>query len=565
MCNKSSNQFWKIWKNKFNSKRQSPVVDGLIDDIEIANHFANKFKDICTPNSPAKNIQFETEYKSMFSSYIGDQKQISFNVETVDIVVQSLKKDRAADIEGISAEHIIAAHPILIVILKYLFELISRTGLVPGGFGRGITHPIPKSKVNSKTLTADDFRAVTICPIISKVFEHCLLSRISNYLDTSPRQFGFKKGTGCNHAIYMLRKTVNFFTSNGSTVNIAMLDLSKAFDKINHFGLFITLMKRNVPIVVINILANWYSRISTRVSFSGTLSTTVVLVSGVRQGGVLSPFFFSVYVNDLLNQLNACGIGCYIKGVCFNVIMYADDIVLTAISVNDLRRLVHICANYFNEIDMPLNIAKSSCLRIGIRYNYACAAIMVNNQPIQWTNSAKYLGVYINNGKNFFCKSDESKKKFYAAFNSIYGRTGDKNQLNISVFLLSTKCVPILTYGSEVCSFSKSESSKICYAYDQACMKIFGTYDKNCMRVCQFFSGLLPLEYQIDLKCILFYLSLKSLVSHHRDLCDLFGCFANDDFLARLKYDILPNDSARVIKSKVFSHFEISLHDVGLI
>ena len=292
LCNKSSNQFWKIWKNKFSPKRQSPVVDGLIDDIEIANHFANKFKDICTPNYPAKNIQFENEYKFMFSSYIGDQKQISFNVEAVDIVVQSLKKDKAADIEGISAEHIIAAHPILIVILKFLFELIIRTGLVPGGFGRGITHPIPKSKVNSKTLTADDFRAITICPIISKVFEHCLLSRISNYLDTSPRQFGFKKGTGCNHAIYMLRKTVDFFTSNGSTVNVAMLDLSKAFDKINHFRLFITLMKRNVPIAVINILSNWYSRISTRVSFSGILSTTVVLVSGVRQGGVLFPFFF---------------------------------------------------------------------------------------------------------------------------------------------------------------------------------------------------------------------------------------------------------------------------------
>jgi len=78
------------------------------------------------------------------------------------------------------------------------------------------------------------------------MFEHCILSRIQHLLHSSARQFGFKKGTGCNHAIYILKETINYFDNNESSVSVGVLDLSQAFDKINHFGLFIKLIDRGV-------------------------------------------------------------------------------------------------------------------------------------------------------------------------------------------------------------------------------------------------------------------------------------------------------------------------------
>jgi len=76
--------------------------------------------------------------------------------------------------------------------------------------------------------------------------EHCILHRFANYLTSSDNQFGFKKKMGCVQAISSMKR----YAMSGSTVNICALDLTKTFDKMNHHGLFIKLMKRNIHIVL---------------------------------------------------------------------------------------------------------------------------------------------------------------------------------------------------------------------------------------------------------------------------------------------------------------------------
>ena len=65
-----------------------------------------------------------------------------------------------------------------------------------------------------------DFRAISISPVISKVFELGVIDRFKNLLSSSDNQFGFKKNVSCNHAIYSLRKVVDSYTPSGFTVNI---------------------------------------------------------------------------------------------------------------------------------------------------------------------------------------------------------------------------------------------------------------------------------------------------------------------------------------------------------
>ena len=81
---------------------------------------------------------------------------------------------------------------------------------------------------------------------------------INYFLQTSDTQFGFKKGLGCNHAIYSVRTIVESFVRKGSTVhvNLCAIDLSKAFDKVNLHALIIKLMKRNEPIQLLGLLEN---------------------------------------------------------------------------------------------------------------------------------------------------------------------------------------------------------------------------------------------------------------------------------------------------------------------
>jgi len=89
------------------------------------------------------------------------------------------------------------------------------------------------------------------------VFKHCVLARFSTFIVTTDNQFGFKKATGCSHAIHIARSVIDHYTLGGSTVNVAALDISKAFDRVDHFGLFLKLMNGRVPNMLLSTLQNW--------------------------------------------------------------------------------------------------------------------------------------------------------------------------------------------------------------------------------------------------------------------------------------------------------------------
>jgi len=121
---------------------------------------------------------------------------------------------------------------------------------IPAGFRYNYIVPIPKPKeCHSKALTCNDFRAIAISPILSKIFEHCILDKFSSFFKISDNQIGFKKGVGCSYAIQAVRNIVDSYIHGGSTSssNLCATDLSKAFDKVNHHALFLKLMKRFIP------------------------------------------------------------------------------------------------------------------------------------------------------------------------------------------------------------------------------------------------------------------------------------------------------------------------------
>ena len=93
--------------------------------------------------------------------------------------------------------------------------------------------------------------------------EHCILDRYGGFLFSSDNQFGFKKKSSCAHAISTLRSVVDYYVNNGSTLTLCTLDISKAFDKMNHNGLFLKLMQKQIPLKLLCILEKWFKLCST--------------------------------------------------------------------------------------------------------------------------------------------------------------------------------------------------------------------------------------------------------------------------------------------------------------
>ena len=186
---------------------------------------------------------------------------IHFETYVIDTIIKNLKRGKAAGPDNLSCEHLQYSHPIVCCTITLLYNLMLKINYVPNAFGEGIIVPIPKGDKRMKKTKLADYRGITLNCILSKIFEKAMLYYIGNYFRTSDRQFGFKKKVGCNNAIYSVRKTIDRFVTDNSTVNLCALDLSKAFDSIKFDKLFLKLIDKKFPKWSIEILSNWFSKL----------------------------------------------------------------------------------------------------------------------------------------------------------------------------------------------------------------------------------------------------------------------------------------------------------------
>ena len=161
---------------------------------------------------------------------------------------------------------------------------------VPSGFSKGIIVALAKDK-SGEVCSSSNYRPITLvrCTHYLQGFLMFTLNFCANNLVSDDLQFGFKKGLGCANAIFTLRTTIYYFTGRGSSMYAASLDISKAFDTVNHYKLMHSLMKVDIPKCFVAMLNIWYSNLQIIVRCNMSLANTLYVRSGVRQGSFLSP------------------------------------------------------------------------------------------------------------------------------------------------------------------------------------------------------------------------------------------------------------------------------------
>ena len=226
-----------------------------------------------------------------------------------------------------------------------------------------------------------------------------------------------------------------------------------------------------MPLLFLNIMIYWYSNMKSRCRWHDSYSEFFDVITGTKQGGILSPRIFTLYMNDLITRLRKKGVGCHLIHTFVACLLYADDLCLIAPTRGAMQEMLCICEDFCAEFCLSFNVKKSKALLFG-KWTDTVHPLFLNSEPIEYTDEWKYLGCTVVSGKKFSFSAGPNLRSYYCAVNSLLSAVQRPNDL-VLMKLLYSNCVPVLTYAAEVRDMSSSDMHCYNVALNDSIRRIF--------------------------------------------------------------------------------------------
>ena len=321
-----------------------------------------------------------------------------FNVKHVKDAIKELKKNKSPGADMVASEHYIHACEKVNVLLSLLFNCVMIHAFIPKRLMETLIVPIIKDSKGVMT-DKDNYRPIALTCVSSKILELLVMHRFKDNLITNDSQFSFKGKHSTDMCVFALKEVVQYYVSKSSPIYLCFMDASKAFDKVNHWQLFDKLLACGIPLYIVRLLCVWYTSQDFIIRWSNVLSSSFNVTNGVRQGGILSPILFNIFMDDLSILLTRSNIGCHINSKAVNHLFYADDSVLIAPSPYALKKLIEICEQFSNENEILYNPKKTECMFVNTSRwrDLVPPPQFLYGKALRWVTECKYLGVFITN------------------------------------------------------------------------------------------------------------------------------------------------------------------------
>ena len=246
--------------------------------------------------------------------------------------------------------------------LASVFRIMLQRGSFPLCWRVAHVTPVPKSP-NSPFVS--DYRPISITPVLSKVYEKLVASRLGRFLENEGvlpnNQYGFRKGLGTTDALLHVSHVLQSALDRGNEAKLVQIDFSAAFDRVNHKCLLFKLRSVGVGGIVFSVIEEFLSGRRQCVSVDGGLSGFVDVVSGVPQGSVLGPLLFILFTADLFSVVDNLLVG------------YADDATLISVAQRPINRVavshslqcdIDRISSWCSRWGMSLNVGKTKTMTV---------------------------------------------------------------------------------------------------------------------------------------------------------------------------------------------------------
>ena len=365
------------------------------EDCDIAEKFSEYFSTV----APALNLDIPNSMTDPLS-YITTSVPRSIFLSPIlpdecEKIVRSLRNTKENNFIPVSIfkSYIASLLPTLCKMINQMFS----TGTFPNYFKVATITPIHKKGAKS---SPSNYRPISVLPCLSKLFEKCILLRLSKFISKenliAPSQYGFVNKRSTVDAIVDLTEYI-YTSLNSKQITISvMIDFQKAFDTINHRILLSKLEKYGIRGLTLQLISSFLANRSNIIRINSSFSQPKPLPLGLPQGSVLSPILFILYINDLTKLSKN-----------FKPILYADDTTLCFINQNP-SIVTQTC-----NLELDKFLAWTRCNRLSINFEKSCILIFSNIETnpvsnvqlggyqLSQDNNLRFLGIILDDKLKF--------------------------------------------------------------------------------------------------------------------------------------------------------------------